>query len=148
MGALLIIWVIDDDTNEHFFVEHAFAKSSVGNVVRCFDSAKSAMHALQSAAPQELPHVVLCDLKMPCVDGFEFLHWLRHSEWKSMPIALFSNSNVQADIDRGYAMGANAFHVKSSTPDQLCECVDVIARFWGGVARLPNLGTGRPQLAH
>ena len=148
MQARLIIWMIDDDEDEHILVRLAFAKAACETELHCFASATQAMEALQSAASQQLPHLILCDVKMPGVDGFEFLIWLRHSKWQAMPIALFSNSNIQTDIDRAYALGANAFHVKSSTQGQLCKCVDVIAQFWGGVVRPPSLGTKRPPLAH
>jgi CheY-like chemotaxis protein len=108
------------------------------------------MQALEDADndPDQLPHVILCDIRMPGMDGFEFLQWLRNSAWRAMPIALFSNSDIQSDVDRAYAMGANAFHVKSATLDELGDCLITISRFWGKVARLPSLGTSRKQLPH
>lgn len=142
------IWVVDDDTNEQVLLTHAFKKVNFPNEVCFLRTAVAAMRALESATQDELPHLILCDVKMPGVDGFEFVQWLRASPWKAMPVALFSNSNIQADIDRSYDLGANAFHVKSPTNEKLLHCLETIVRFWGDTARLPSLGTARRQLPH
>ena len=61
------------------------------------------------------PDVVLLDLKMPRINGFEFLQWLRSespAHYRFIPVVVMSSSALRQDIDRAYALGANSYLVK------------------------------------
>jgi CheY-like chemotaxis protein len=132
------IWVVDDETTEHILEKRAFSKVSVPHQVVFFISAEAVIQALTNGTADELPHLILCDINMPGMDGFAFLKWLRQSPWKLIPCDLFSNSDMERDIDRAYALGANAYHVKSRTNVQLEHCIELIVRFWTEVAHPPR----------
>src|SRR3954453_5974089 len=56
--------------------------------------------------------VVLLDLKMPRINGFEFLHWLRSespAHYRFIPVVVMSSSALREDIDKAYALGANSY---------------------------------------
>jgi len=62
-----------------------------------------------------VPDVVLLDLKMPRIDGFEFLEWLRAQSpdhYRFLPVVVMSSSALRQDVDRAYALGANSYLVK------------------------------------
>jgi two-component system response regulator len=61
------------------------------------------------------PALMLLDLKMPLVDGFEVLSWWReHGQGRGLPIIVMSSSGLELDIGRAMALGATAYRVKSS----------------------------------
>lgn len=75
-----------------------------------------------------MPDLVLLDLVMPKMDGYEVLRSLRANEkTKDLKIYLLSNLGQSGEIDRGKKEGADGYFVKSSlTPTQLAEEVKKI----------------------
>ena len=59
-----------------------------------------------------LPDLLLLDLKMPRVDGFEVLEWLRANPLPTLVIAVLSGSNRTEEIAQAMDLGAHFFHTK------------------------------------
>ena len=75
--------------------------------------------------------LVLSDIKMPVMDGFELLKWVRdHRGMARTPVILFSTSNMQKDIQRAYDLGANTFFTKPHNPAQLEHWAKTFAEYW------------------
>jgi len=69
------------------------------------------VYASRAAFP--LPIVLLTDLKMPRMDGFELLGWVRgHKIWRNLPVIVVTGSNQSEDWHRAMEMGANSYVVK------------------------------------
>src|SRR5204863_385717 len=65
-----------------------------------------------------LPHIILLDLKMPRISGFEFLLWRRDEasdELSMIPVVILSGSDLEEDVKKAYVLGANRYLTK--TPD-------------------------------
>jgi CheY-like chemotaxis protein len=78
-----------------------------------------------------LPDLLLLDLKMPRKDGFAVLQWRRDNrEFSRLPIVIFSSSNLQDDISRAYALGANSYVVKPADPERLERFVKALHEWW------------------
>jgi len=78
-----------------------------------------------------LPNLILLDLKMPRLSGFDVLAWLRHEEkCRWLPVIVLSSSNHEADVQRAYSLGANSYLVKPVAFDSLVEIVQAIERYW------------------
>ena len=78
-----------------------------------------------------LPNLVVLDLKMPRLSGFDVLAWLRQEEkchW--LPVIVLSSSNHEADVKRAYSLGANSYLVKPAAFDTLVEIVNAIWQYW------------------
>ena len=82
---------------------------------------REAMHYIlgegkySDASQHPVPDVILLDLKMPRVNGFEFLEWLRSKSpphYRVMPVVVMSSSALREDVDRAYELGANSYLVK------------------------------------
>ena len=72
-----------------------------------------------------LPQIVVLDLKMPRMDGFQFLKWLRHTEsFASLPVLVFTASMSREDKSRAIAEGANSYFIKPSSFDALVKMVE------------------------
>jgi PleD family two-component response regulator len=75
----------------------------------------------------------LLDLKMPRINGFEFLKWLRGKADKSqrfIPVVVMSSSGIREDIDRAYALGANSYLVKPIEWNLFQARVQAIGIYW------------------
>jgi len=71
-----------------------------------------------------LPHVVVLDLKMPRMDGFELLKWLRaQSGFGSIPVLVFTSSLSRDDKARALANGASSYFVQPATFEALVSMV-------------------------
>ncbi len=65
-------------------------------------------------ATSEKPDLIFLDIKMPGMDGFEVLKHLRKNEvTKNTPIVILSNFDEQEMIEKGLALGANEYLIKS-----------------------------------
>ncbi len=77
------------------------------------------------------PALVLLDLKLPKLDGFEVLRQIKSdSRLRHVPVVIFSSSREPADIRRAYQLGANAYVVKPVDFRQFNLTLERVALFW------------------
>lgn len=114
------ILVIDDDA---FLLDMYALKFTQKNFH--VTSASGTLEALELLRGGFSPHIVLVDLVMPAMDGFEFLEVVKkESLAKDALVIILSNLGQQEDIDRGLALGAEGYIIKASaTPSEVVEKV-------------------------
>jgi len=78
--------------------------------------------------------LIVTDLNMADINGLELIAFIRKSEhYKDVPIVIISTQTTKPDVDRGLALGANAYVPKPFTPEQLREiCAGLLAAGQGG----------------
>jgi len=118
--------MIDDNGDDQAFVRYALEKSGAGRKVYAVHDPMEAIGYLCGKGEYAdrdrfpVPNVVLCDLKMPGMDGFDFLRWLkRHPDCSVIPTIIFSNSGLPSDVREAYRLGANAYIRKPSSLAQM-----------------------------
>jgi CheY-like chemotaxis protein len=91
------------------------------------------------------PDLVLLDLKMPRMDGFEALAEVRADPaLRHLPIVtVFTTATDPEFVRRTYAEGANAFLGKPATHEALVTMMRVLASYWFSVVVLPPPGPAR-----
>lgn len=80
-----------------------------------------------------IPDVILLDLKMPRVNGFEFLEWLRTKspeDHRIIPVVVMSSSGLKEDVDRAYRLGANSYLVKPVSWALFQERIKTLGIYW------------------
>ena len=79
----------------------------------------------------ENPDLMLLDLKLPKLPGFEVLKLIRaNPPTSAIPVVIFTASNSQADMQTGYQLGANSIISKPLEPKLFAECVKLLGAYW------------------
>jgi len=82
-------------------------------------------------AQQPLPRLVLLDLHLPRLNGFEVLERLRADErTRLLPVIIFSSSEQESDVSKSHRLGANGYLRKPSNFQTLREILTQIERDW------------------
>jgi CheY-like chemotaxis protein len=77
------------------------------------------------------PDLVLLDLKLPRLDGFEVLQWIRtNPATHTLPVVVLAGSSFRADVRRALELGANSYAVKPGRFEELQVLIDQIADVW------------------
>jgi len=141
------ILIVDDDENDIFFVQRAFTEINVHCTFQVLKNGQAVVDYLQghgeyaNREKHPLPMMILMDLKMPIMDGFQVLEWLRARPGiKVIPTIVFSSSDLPADITRAYALGANSFMTKSVTYDGLLLKLQTLSQYWLEHCKHPQVG--------
>src|SRR5688572_2133299 len=78
-----------------------------------------------------LPKVILLDLKMPKVTGMEVLEQVKGDpRSKSIPVVILTSSAEDPDIKRSYALGANSYIVKPVEFDNFSKTIAELGMYW------------------
>ena len=78
-----------------------------------------------------LPGLMLLDLRLPRVPGFEVLRWLRQQPaFAKLPVLVLSSSDQDSDVEAAYQLGADGYLVKPPLPSRLQAIVALIKKYW------------------
>lgn len=89
-----------------------------------------------------MPDVILCDLKMPRVDGFRFLQWLRNESpdaLRRIPVIVMSALANERDVNRAYELGANFYMIKPIKSKTFRERLHLLGILWSEHAQTPTV---------
>jgi CheY-like chemotaxis protein len=126
----LLILHIEDDENDAILFQKACERAGLPAQtfrVEAADVAKAyllgeGIYADRARYP--LPQIIVLDLKMPRMDGFEFLKWIRQvKSFAAVPVLVFTASISREDKSRAIAEGANSFFIKPASFDALVKMV-------------------------
>ena len=131
------ILVAEDDPTDAYFFQRAFSRAGIPVLLHFVRDGQEVIDYLQGAGSfadrtvHPVPQLVLLDLKMPRLDGFEVLQWVREqSGFNGLQVVIFSSSGEPKDINRAYGLGANWYLVKPHSMDELTALVGRFKKFW------------------
>ncbi len=139
------ILVAEDDPTDAFFLQRAFAKGGIPVELHFVRDGQEAIDYLRGEPPFDarsahpLPSLLLLDLKMPRLNGFDVLNWLkRQPGLKRLSVVIFSSSEESEDINKSYDLGANSYLVKPHAMEDLAKIVERLEKYWFEVNRHPD----------
>jgi len=139
------ILLVEDSPLDVMFLQRAFRELGVKHRLVTVSDGAEAKDYLEGRGPyadrQEfpLPKLILLDLGLPHVNGFEVLQWLRsHETLRHLIVIVLSGSVFSPDIKRSYALGANSFLVKPAGIKELCSTIKSLLDFWLQKASVPD----------
>jgi CheY-like chemotaxis protein len=146
------ILVAEDDAEDAFFLQRAFIQSGIQVRMDFVKDGQETISYLKGEDGFEdrhrfpFPGLLLLDLKMPKLDGFDVLRWLQtQAGLRRLPVTVLSSSEEPCDVNRAYDLGANSYLVKPAANDNLSDIVEKIRYYWLEVNEQPNCFWRDPQ---
>ena len=137
MPNRLRILVAEDEETDVFFLRHALSRAGLPHELVVAQDGQEAIDYLSGQAPytdrarHPLPALLLLDLKMPRMTGFDVLAWLRRRpEFKQLPAVVLTSSPDEADRRRAEQLGAAQYLVKPQNVQDLLKLVQDLQAKW------------------
>jgi CheY-like chemotaxis protein len=144
-GRQAPILIAEDDANDVFLLRRAFQKAGVCQPVVVLRNGQEVVDYLAQQRPaaahsdRTFPALMFLDLKMPLMDGFDVLAWLRQHPLKfDLAIVVLTSSNQEKDIRQAQEMGAHEYRVKPQQFEDLVEIVRQVRQRW--IEQAPRRG--------
>ena len=132
-----VILLVEDNADDELLTLRALKNNNIRNeVVVARDGVEALEYVWGDGKPQEhsrgrLPEVVLLDLNLPKLDGFEVLRRLRADErTRLVPVVILTSSNEERDRMAGYNLGANSYVRKPVDFEQFSEAARQLGLYW------------------
>ena len=140
------VLLVEDDANDVMLTARAFEQAGFVNPLQVVPDGEAAIAYLSGegryADRQRYPFpiLLLLDLKLPRVSGFEVLAWLRAvPDIRRLPVIVLTSSEQSPDINRAYDQGANSYLVKPVEFDDLKEMIEKFHIYWVDLNAKPTL---------
>lgn len=132
-----VILLVEDNPNDEELTIRAFRKNHIGNEIVVARNGAEALDYLFKTGdyagqdPEDLPQLVILDLKLPKVSGLEVLKRLRENDrTRYLPVVILTSSVEEKDIVEGYRLGTNAYVRKPVNFVEFLEAVKHLGMFW------------------
>ena len=140
-----IILLAEDREEDIILIQRAFKQAYINNplfVVRNGEEAIDYLSGVGKYSNREeypVPDLLLLDLKMPRVDGFEVLEWIRAQPGLStLRVVVLTMSEDMRDVNRAYRLGANSFMVKPMEFQDVMELGKSLTQYWLKLSKAPQ----------
>ncbi len=127
------VLLIEDDPVEVDLARRASVESCPELVLTVLESVDAVLDWLSGsvAKKENMPHLILLDMKLPKLDGLAVLRKLRmHDATRDIPIVVFSSVYTQDDVLMSYQVGANTFVAKPADLAQFSEFLREQLEYW------------------
>jgi two-component system, response regulator len=132
-----MILLVEDNPDDEALTLRAFQKNNIGNKIVVVRDGEEALDFLFSRGtfserdPDEVPQIVLLDLKLPKIDGLEVLRQIRaNTRTRLLPVVILTSSKEEQDLIEGYSEGANSYVRKPVDFNQFLEAVKQLGLYW------------------
>lgn len=139
------ILIGEDNEDDVFILQRALQKAGISNPTHICADGEEVISYLKAEGryadrqKYDFPRMLLLDLKMPRLTGFDVLRWLGgHPDCAVIPTMVLTSSREPRDIQEAYRLGANAYLVKPASFEDLQQILVCMSSFWN-CCELPEL---------
>lgn len=137
------VLVVEDDGSYRWVIRRLL-ESAFGAEV-AVEEASSGEQALERIASDPVLDLILLDLSLPDMSGFDVLQQLRGEDrTRRVPVIVVTSSQEERDVQRAYEYGANSFVSKSDSPEKTLQRLRLLPIYWLELNRLPEDPGGSP----
>ena len=144
-----VILLVEDNADDEALTMRALSKNNITNkIVVARDGVEALDYLFGTGAyagrdTSVQPELVLLDLKLPKVDGFEVLKKLRADErTKLLAVVILTSSKEQQDVMNGYGLGANSYIRKPVDFEHFVDAVQQLGLYWLVLNERPETAIG------
>jgi two-component system response regulator len=125
------ILLIEDNPDDAELTIRTLKKHNLANHLLHLQDGEEALRFLFSDHFNNIPKLILLDIKMPKVDGIEVLKRIKSDPTrKIIPVVILTSSKEERDIIDSYNLGVNAYIVKPVDFEKFAEAISQIGFFW------------------
>ena len=123
------VWVVDDDIDDQYLIESSFKQFSPPIPTKQLSDGEELLASLTETP--ELPRLILLDLNMPRMNGFEALEALRNvPAFQKIPVVVLTTSNRAEEKQRSMALGADGFLSKPPSQQAVVSMLEQLTADW------------------
>ena len=136
------ILLVEDNPDDELLMLQALAKNGMaGEVVVARDGVEALDYLFspgRADQPDAMPRLILLDLKLPRLNGFEVLERVRADErTRLLPVVILTSSRERRDVLEGYGLGANSYVRKPVDFERFLKVVGQLKLYWLGLNESP-----------
>lgn len=132
------IYAVDDDEDDRILIKTALADYSDCEVT-FFENGQALLSKLANSPADALPTLILLDLDMPQVDGYDVLQTLgANSPLRAIPVLVLSGNRSEQIVRRAYQLGANSFMSKPHNFGDFKRMISLTYEYWLKTAHTPG----------
>jgi CheY-like chemotaxis protein len=146
----LPILLVEDNEIDIEITERIFARSGAAVRLRIVRDGDEALDVLLTGRPanastaEELPRLVLLDLRLPRVEGTEVLKKIKEDpDISAIPVAILSGASGERPLLECMALGANMYYVKPISASDATKLVAAVEKYWSIITRLQSASAAR-----
>jgi two-component system response regulator len=131
------ILLVEDNNSDVLLIKRAFKKGNVANKLFVAEDGEEALDYLFGTRKytvgniDELPTLVLLDLKLPKFDGLDVLKCIRENErTRTLPVVILTSSREERDVAASYDLGANSYIQKPVNSMKFTQVMLAICLYW------------------
>jgi two-component system, response regulator len=130
--GIVEVLLVEDNPDDAELTIRTLRKHNLANALHhARDGEEALAYLMGSQAHSPLPRLIILDLKLPKVDGFEVLRALRASpRTKSIPVVVMTSSREDQDLKKCYELGTNSYVVKPIEFGEFAEAVARLGLYW------------------
>ena len=126
-----IVVLVEDDPDHAELMRRSLAKSGLSTeMLHLTDGQMALDYLLGDEQPEELPKLILLDLNLPKVDGWQVLAKLKRSNYATVPIVILTSSSNPDDIARSAQLHANSYVSKPARLQGYIELARALSSYW------------------
>ncbi|PKL66644.1 MAG: two-component system response regulator [Methanobacteriales archaeon HGW-Methanobacteriales-1] len=131
------ILLVEDNPTDAELTMRALKRKNMANQVVWVKDGEEALDFIFAKGeyshrnPDDLPKLILLDLRMPKVDGLEVLQRIKAEEnTRKIPVVVLTSSKEDRDIVESYELGVNSYVSKPVEFDQFIDAVSTLGFYW------------------
>jgi len=131
------ILLIEDNPGDIELTRIGFEEARVANNLSVIKDGQQAIDFFEQG--NDLPDIVLLDINLPKVNGFEILEKIRSLEYsENIPVIMLTSSGADEDINKSYSAKANSYIIKPVDFDKFYKVIKSLEQFWLTVVKFPR----------
>ena len=129
--------IVEDQQDDVTILKYALLKTGLHNPLKVVENGREAIDYLSGTGmytdrkKYPMPSLIFLDLKLPIVNGFDVLQWIRKQpDLAPLVVVVLSASSTEADITKAYRLGAHSYVVKPASLELFLETLKDFRKWW------------------